>query len=91
MLASIRNIFKIITQIIAIYSFITTLIEIDLEEEEGKEKKETAIEWLKEVGKDLVERDILPQWAYEVFFEHRLMSWFIDFLVKIANRLGFFG
>lgn len=90
MFKKIKSVFEIITQVIAVYSFIVTLVELK-EEGKGEEKKKQAIDWLRETGSKLVEEGKIPEWVYSIFFDSVILGWAIDVLVSLANRLGFFG
>lgn len=90
MLTKIKSVFNIIAQVIAIYTLIVSLVELNLESEEGEEKKKKAVEWLQDVGKGLLEEKKISLWVYDTFFDGRLIGWIVDVMVAIANRLGFF-
>lgn len=90
MLSKIKKIFEILNQVLAVYAFVITMIELGHGDEEGEEKKKKAIDWLREAGQKLVEKGIIPEWAYNIFFDNTLLGWLIDILVRKANELGFF-
>lgn len=90
MINTLKNVFTWVGRAITIYTTVVTLVEIDWEGSEGEEKKKTAIEWAKEAGQDLVDKGLVPEWVYSLFFDTRILGWSIDILVKLANRLGFF-
>jgi len=90
MFKKVKTVFTIISQVISVYSFIVTLIELE-EEGKGEEKKQKAVEWIKDAGKRLFEEGKIPAWVYNIFFDSVIVNWAIDVLVSLANRLGFFG
>jgi len=87
----LTNILTVISQVFGVIMFIVSLVEIDPDSEKGETKKEKAKEWIRDVGKRLVDEGKLPEWAYDMFFDSVLVDWAIDILVKLSNRLGFFS
>lgn len=92
MFSRIKDIFKIIEKVFSIYTLIISLAELESDGElEGSEKEQKAIEWLNEAVEELIEREVIPEWVENIFFNEYMEKWIISVLVNIAHRIGIFS
>lgn len=90
MFNKIKDIFSVVSKVIGVFSMAVTLTEAELADGESSVKEQKALDMVDKAMDELVDNEVMPSWAREIFFTEFLSKYIVSILVKVAHEIDFF-